>query len=99
MKEYIERDVVLKHLDECRGTPPEMCYSYPIFTALKCFVEDVPAGDVVEVRHGKNLSEDDPSRFECSECGWRCWDTYCGDTIAYSFCPNCGADMRERDKV
>ena len=29
----------------------------------------------------------------CSECGYQPW--FCGDIHNYSFCPNCGADMRE----
>ena len=88
MKEYIERDVVLKHLDECRGTPPEICYSYPIFTALKCFVEDIPAADVVEVRHGKWVClEAEIGFFACSECDHTILRAKC------NYCPNCGAKM------
>lgn len=49
MKEYIDREAVIKHLDECKGTPPEICYTWPIYGALECFVKDIPAADVVEV--------------------------------------------------
>lgn len=49
--------------------------------------------DRVEVVHGRNLAEDTPSRFECSECGWTDWDTYTGDSDTYNYCPGCGAKM------
>lgn len=53
----------------------------------------IPAADVQPVKHGKNLNEEWPSLFECSICHWSCWDTYCGDTDTYNYCPNCGARM------
>ena len=54
-------------------------------------LDDVPAADVVEVRHGEwvdiGLSE------KCSLCGSIvCWDVY-GNKYRYSYCPNCGAKM------
>ena len=45
---------------------------------------------------GRNLSEEYPSLFECSVCGASCDDTYPWD-CDIKFCPNCGADMRERE--
>lgn len=97
MKEYIERGVALKlrevFSDRENGNKD---FLGGIETAIE-FLQNIPAADVVEVRHGKNLSEDDPSIFECSECGWKCRDTYYGDTITYSFCPNCGAKMDKEE--
>lgn len=49
------------------------------------------------VKHGKNLDEKWPSLFKCSICHWSCWDTYCGDTDIYNYCPNCGARMDAED--
>ena len=93
MKEYIEREAVLKHLDECRGTPSEMCYSYPIFTALKCFVEDIPAADVTEVRHASwerviptKSAAKWSTKVSCSQCHGQGYERY-------NYCPNCGAYM------
>ena len=51
------------------------------------------AADVQSVVHGKNLDEKWPSLFKCGICHWSCWDTYCGDTDTYNYCPNCGARM------
>ena len=57
-------------------------------------VKDAPTIDAVPVVHGYNTEDDSPSLFECSVCGWSCWDTYCGDTDTYNYCPNCGAMMK-----
>ena len=56
-------------------------------------IEFSPTVDAVEVVHGYNIDHDTPSLFECSICHWSCWDTYCGDTDEYNYCPNCGAKM------
>lgn len=55
-----------------------------------------PSADVVEVKHGKWERRPDPYGFfddipVCSECG--CTTKYREETL---YCPNCGADMRER---
>lgn len=96
MKEYIEREAAIDHLIGVTVIKYTPAFSLGMGAAA-AEIQMLPAADVVEVRHGKNLSEDDPSRFECSECGWKCWDTYCGDTITYSFCPNCGAKMDKEE--
>lgn len=60
-------------------------------------VDDTPAADVQEVRHGRWLMTDAyPHRVYCSECyatlipnvEW--FKTY---NIASNYCPNCGAKM------
>ena len=45
-----------------------------------------------------NLSDNDPSLFECSECNWTDWDTLTGDTSEYNYCPNCGAKVVIHEK-
>jgi hypothetical protein len=99
MAEYIEREAILRHLDECKGTPPEICYTYPIFVALECFVKNLPAADVAEVKHGewKLYGNDDDigSSFFCSLCGWNIdEDEYLDNWSHFHFCPNCGAKMK-----
>lgn len=40
------------------------------------------------------LTIEDWNKWTCSECGWHTrTDTHV--TLGYSFCPNCGADMRK----
>jgi hypothetical protein len=61
-------------------------------------IQDFPAADVEPVRHGHNVKWDYPTLFECSLCGWECFDTVPGDTDTYQYCPNCGAKMQgEKD--
>ena len=66
----------------------------------KCTYEEMAdsllADNVVVREKGENLKADTPSLFECSKCGWCCWDTYTSDTGKFNFCPKCGADMRKR---
>lgn len=57
----------------------------------------VPPADVVKVRHAYDMDEY-TSLFECSNCGWTCDDTYCGEPcvgnrVTYNYCPNCGAKI------
>lgn len=48
---------------------------------------------VEPVKHGRNLSADYPSLFECSVCGYVNDDTYSGCPHIFTYCPNCGATM------
>lgn len=62
---------------------------------LDCDI-DGKIADVVEAKHGKWERRPDPYGFfhdipVCSECG--CTTTFREETL---FCPNCGADMREK---
>ena len=89
MDEYIERGALLKEWPLC--DEPGDAY---------CFVRNFPATDVHPVIHGHWISEkeaeemDDYSRRDtCSVCGHCDWD--CTESKYFSFCPNCGADMRE----
>ena len=62
-------------------------------------IEKLPAADVVEVRHGKNISSGkDGDWFRCSECNYAMRDYYSEDETYMSknelqYCPNCGARM------
>lgn len=62
------------------------------------FVDDTPAADVQEVKHGHwnvtiRLSNESTSVIgDCSVCGYR------GGMRRWNFCPNCGAKMDEEDK-
>lgn len=62
MDDYISRQVILKHLEKCKGQPPEMCYTFAVIQAIESFVKDSPAADVLEVVRCKEciLHEDFP---------------------------------------
>lgn len=61
-------------------------------------LRDFPTADVQEVKHGEwIIDENDPERdTQCSICGFVLDDWIQG--ALYSFCPYCGADMRERSE-
>ena len=67
------------------------------FYALKADIDAMPAADVQEVKHAKNLQNLFKWTFECSLCHWCDEDTYCNDASGLKFCPNCGAKMDLED--
>ena len=92
MAEYIEREKALVVLCEyCPCDPDcnkEKCYEY-------MRIREMPAADVVEVRHGKWVDNGDrdsngvpkPFAISCSVCGSS------AGTSWMRYCPNCGAKM------
>lgn len=60
-------------------------------------IEAIQPVDAVPVVHGYNKQIKFPGQFTCSVCGWESWDTYCGDTDTYNYCPYCGAKMDGTD--
>ena len=55
-------------------------------------IENAPTVDAVEVVHGRWI-HDINNLYGCSECGER--ETMSPKKLK-NYCPNCGADMRER---
>ena len=85
-KEYIEREALVERLKK------EGCDCEWLWAIL-----DIPAADVVPVKHGHWISLDDYFEdAQCSECGdalviGDCsFNDFCE---CYKFCPNCGAKM------
>ena len=64
---------------------------------VACMVNRAPTIEAKPVVHGRNLSADTPSQFECSVCGCEDWDTYTCDVDVYKYCPKCGAQMDEKE--
>lgn len=89
MAEYIDREAILRHLDECKGTPPEICYTYPIFVALECFVKNLPAADVAEVKHGEWIPQ-----VVLGDRAWDCSECKTLGSPQWKWCPVCGALMK-----
>ena len=61
-------------------------------------VKDIPAADVVEVRHGKwtdHRTIEHDGEWYCTACGEEVTICSCGKdkTWKYRYCPNCGAKM------
>ena len=100
-KEYIEKETVLKHLDEVMNN--EFCDADFKKAALgfSIYVSRLAAADVEPIRHGrwkKGKGNERPTengfvhddRYICNCCGWGCC---CETKLNFSFCPNCGAKM------
>ena len=87
MAEYIERQSVLAKKFNLESRLHE-----PISIVLASEIERVPAADVRPVVHGQwkrpKTINGRVKCFICSACG-------IGQVFRTSFCPNCGADMRE----
>ena len=62
-------------------------------------VEEAPATDVVEVRHGQWIRKEDDSCYwyECSECGEKLAKTQWGNDYFSAYCPNCGTLMDKEE--
>ena len=58
-------------------------------------VWSAPTVDAVEVVHGEWIEEAIYDKIICDVCGHE-WNILDNDTETFNYCPNCGADMRER---
>ena len=56
---------------------------------LATWIGLVPTADVVDVKHGKNISD---NGFLCNVCSFGDFGGFHG--YEPNYCPNCGADMR-----
>ena len=96
----IYADALIEHLDRCIEASKGLMRS--VCVAIKCFVEQMPAADAVEVVHGrweKCWQEKSKHYFRCSNCQMAYMDGVSGaiapeyGSRAWRYCPNCGAKM------
>lgn len=106
-KEYIEREALPQKKE--RGFFVEDDFNAGWNACLDA-IASIPAADVVEVRHGRWIPGKEVAReyygdcpvrifydkWTCSECGYVI-DDHKYSAINYKFCPNCWADMREKN--
>ena len=95
MAEYIDRDAAIAACFDGFADCRDDCATN---------IRSIPAADVVERKAGTwcadydGYSDGEPvyDMWWCSECGtyFDEWD----DKPTWNFCPNCGADMRQRLK-
>lgn len=104
MAEYIEKQHLLDFLNACieeeKGTRHQV-----IVEAIKMTIERMPSADVVERKKGEWMATKFSFKLEhqserhtyytCSVCNasYECENA----DYDFSFCPNCGADMRGGD--
>lgn len=99
MSEYIERKAAVGKLMPIYKSA-SLRNRNVFSTARKCLeaVENIPAADVEEVRHGRweDRREHD-GEWYCAACGEEMTICSCGKdkTWEYAYCPNCGAKMDE----
>lgn len=81
-KEYIPREA-LTMLAYKSGD-----YGHPAVVDLED-IADIPAADVVEVKHGRWVDNGIPESMlsKCSVCDYSC------GAYSFNYCPNCGAKM------
>ena len=109
MTEYIEREaleVALNHrLNFLMAENGEYDHYTSGFDEAVTRVENFPAADVVEVRHGQWDGEGDGYAdgeividvWYCSECGYCIDDGTDDPNILPNYCPNCGALMDKEE--
>lgn len=90
-KRLISYDVLMTHLDSCieqgKGLFKSVC------VAIKCFVEQMPTVEAVEVVHGRWEKAEYNGFLRCDKCK----DVYINEEWLadgkWNYCPNCGAKM------
>ena len=95
-KEYIERGALLENLKKQYGE--ELGWQCTVnMSDVGMMIEDAPAADVVEVRHGEWVIKTDDYDNEYMMCSC-CKDEFYpvdADTVdsTPNYCPTCGAKM------
>ncbi len=99
-KRYIDANKLRKNVEDLHD-----CYNGFSDTYDKAciigLIDEQPTADVVERKKGKWM--DNPINVcsiakHCSRCGYPCLGYDSSNGHKFSFCPNCGADMREETK-
>lgn len=97
MDEYINRGTILTRVDEIMETNhlrPDHVWFTP--NGVKALAKDIPAADVVEVRHGrwrKAMGDSGVMRMACTNC---CFYRFPENNVReqmFNYCPRCGAIM------
>ena len=96
MAEYIEREAVMKIIDDYGCTHGGTLGSHSgAVDVVGSAIYKLPAADVVPVKHGHWIEQEnwvpDDYYYTCSVCG-EDYNTIDGSPD-YNYCPNCGARM------
>ena len=102
MSEYIEREKAVAIIEERQK---ELCpvgrygrgyvhgsdrEKYDAWEEIIDALENLPAADVVEVRHGY--------WYDCGSLSCRCSECGCKNNRETAYCPSCGARMGKEDE-
>ena len=94
MDEYISKQAILKHLNDCKEDPLFDSDMARICFAIGIFIENMNTADVQTVRHGYwSECYTDSHHYSgiCSVCGGGAIRKVKAKPLDY--CPNCGARM------
>lgn len=107
MTDYIDREsalnaskIVYIEYIELDGEGYEDGNADDIPVVFKKDIEAIPAADVKPVVRGEWIKLNmhrGMEQFKCSVCMQECYVPTCMEEPMYSFCPNCGAEMREKE--
>ena len=94
---YIDVDALIERLksDYCEGCNNNdgiRCRSCDVDFVFD-MVDDAPEADVVEVRHGRWIINDEDYWTKCSVCEFEYFDEQENIYNTYIYCPHCGAKM------
>lgn len=98
MPEYIERKALMiayeksLHKDTHKTFDASRIHAQEHYHIMN-IIQNAPAADVVEVRHGKWSKRGNEKT--CSECRF----IYYSNNDEWNFCPNCGAKMDGKDDM
>ena len=106
MSEYIDRCSLLIHIAGVKiclqGKGEWISGFHDGLKAVGEMVQNFPAADVVEVKHGRwELYGNDDGcgcSYFCDKCGANYDEDWFYEHGQFNFCPNCGADMRDGGK-
>lgn len=106
MAEYIERETVLKKLNEIGGCSATDEWSKGYDSAIDAavsIIEDMPTADVQPVEHGRWIPQYVSSRgladiFSCSVCNGSAFTSHKYSSCPYKYCNHCGARMDGGEK-
>ena len=94
MSRYIDADELYKTIRaKMRSCDTDTDYGRGIQQGFDFAMDEIrqqPEADVVEVKHSW-WSTVSPFNYQCMNCSAL-------SSIEFNFCPNCGADMREREE-
>ena len=101
MAEYIDREAAIKRLKQLHFGCKDFHLCGGVLLELNA-IEAIPTADVKPVVRGKWIGEADGyadgelvyDTWYCSFCDYAVDDD---EKPSWNFCPNCGADMRERN--
>lgn len=90
MVKYVNAETVKKELDGISNVHPG------IISAIKSIIDDIPAENVEEVKHGKWIMETmgDREGLTCTNCQHRDSQLLKVFNGIWHYCPYCGAEMK-----